>query len=59
MTAFESAIQLRSRVKCCINARAFAKFATNCRGLGSGVPNSGGDRAELVDLVPVKGRQQL
>jgi hypothetical protein len=59
MTAFESAIWLRSLAKCCIIARAFANFAQIVAASACRVPNSDGDRTELVDLVPVKGRQQL
>jgi hypothetical protein len=52
MTAFESAIQLRSRAKCCIIARAFAKFAQIVAASARRVPNSDGDRTELSILFP-------
>jgi uncharacterized protein len=51
MTAFGSAIQLRSRTKCCIIARAFAKFAQIVAASACRVPNSDGDRAEQFESV--------
>jgi hypothetical protein len=42
MTAFETAIQLRSLGECCSNARVDAKFVENLSGAGTFVATFGG-----------------